>query len=478
MNLGTSVLQHHRNATRDGVYVDPAFTHQAAAAMHRDPTFTAITQGAAYAQPLYVDGGAAGGDRVVIATEENWVYALDAATGAAVWATPLAPPVPLRNLPCGDIDPLGVTGTPVIDAASRTLFLDAMTTPDGGTTKRHLLYALSVDDGSLRAGFPLDVAAALARLGLTFEADVQGQRGALAVVGGTLYVPYGGLTGDCGAYHGWVLAVPLTNPTALTAWRTAAPAGGVWAPGGVASDGTALYVATGNTAGATTWGGGEAVIRLAPGAVFSGQPADYFAPPDWWTLDQSDQDVGSSGVVLFDVPGASPAQLAVALGKNGKAYLLDRGNLGGIGNGVATVPVASSEIITAPAVYTTGTGTYVVFKGPGAACPGAPGDLTAIAIGAAAPPTITTAWCASQQGTGSPMVTTLDGHSGAIVWGVGAEGDERLHGFDGDTGAVLFAGGAAGDDMPAGVSRFATPIAAKGRIFVAATNTVYAFTSQ
>jgi outer membrane protein assembly factor BamB len=478
MNLGASVLQHHRTATRDGVYVDPAFTHQAAAAMHRDPTFTATTQGAAYAQLLYVDGGAAGGDRVVVATEENWVYALDAVTGAAVWATPLAPPVPLRNLPCGDIDPLGVTGTPVIDAASRTLFLDAMTTPDGGTTKRHLLYALSVDDGSLRAGFPLDVAAALARLGLTFEADVQGQRGALAIVGQTLYVPYGGLAGDCGAYHGWVLSVPLTNPAALTAWRTAAPAGGVWAPSGVASDGAALYVATGNTAGTTTWGGGEAVIRLAPGAVFSGQPADYFAPPDWQTLDQSDQDVGSSGVVLFDVPGATPAQLAVALGKNGDAYLLDRGNLGGIGNGVATIPVASSEIITAPAAYTTAMGTYVVFKGPGAACPGAPGDLTAIAIGAAAPPTITTAWCASQQGTGSPIVTTLDGHAGAIVWGVGAEGDERLHGFDGDTGAVLFAGGGAGDGMPAGVSRFATPIAAKGRIFVAATNTVYAFTSQ
>src|SRR5262245_27715500 len=371
MNLGASVLQHHRNATRDGVYIDPAFTHQAAAAMHRDPTFTATTQGAAYAQPLYVDGGAGGSDRVLVATEENWVYALDAATGAAAWATPLAPPVPLRNLPCGDIDPLGVTGTPVIDAASRTLFLDAMTTPDGGTTKRHLLYALSEDDGSLRAGFPLDVAAALGRLGLTFEADVQGQRGALAVIGGTLYVPYGGLAGDCGAYHGWVLAVPLTNPAALTAWRTAAPAGGVWAPSGVASDGAALYVATGNTAGTTTWGGGEAVIRLAPGAVFSGQPADYFAPPDWRTLDQTDQDVGSSGVVLFDVPEASPAQLAVALGKNGKAYLLDRGNLGGIGNGVASALVASSEIITAPAAYTTAIGTYVVFKGPGAACPGA-----------------------------------------------------------------------------------------------------------
>jgi outer membrane protein assembly factor BamB len=161
------VLRHHRNDTRDGVYVDAAFTHQAAAAMHRDSTFNASTQGATYAQPLYLDGGAAGGDRLFVATEQNWVYALDAATGAAGWSTHLAPPVPLSLLPCGNIDPLGVTGTPVIDYASRTLFVDAMTTPDGGTTKRHLIFALSVDDGSIRPGYPVDVAAALAGLGVT-----------------------------------------------------------------------------------------------------------------------------------------------------------------------------------------------------------------------------------------------------------------------------------------------------------------------
>src|SRR6266446_2767622 len=82
----------------------------------------------------------------------------------------------------------------------------------------------------------------------------------------------------------------------------------------------------------------------------------------------------------------------------------------------ASAVVATDEIITAAAAYTTPIGTYVAFKGAGASCPGDAGDLTAIRIGAAAPPTITTAWCATQHGLGSLMVTTLDGHAGAIVW--------------------------------------------------------------
>jgi hypothetical protein len=292
-------------------------------------------------------------------------------------------------------------------------------------------------------------------------------------------VPYGGLSGDCGNYHGWVVGVPLADPSGIAAWSTSALKGGSWAPGGIASDGTAIYAATGNTDNATTWSGGEAILRLQPGPVFSGAPADYFAPTDWQALDASDLDIGGSGPVLFDVPGASPSRLIVALGKNGNAYLLDRDNLGGVNDGVTHQPVSSNEIINAAVAYTTPTATYVAFKGAGIGCPGGTsGDLAAIAIGAMAPPTIATAWCAVQNGTGSPMVTTLDGHTGAIVWGVGAEGDERLHGFDGDTGAVIFSGGGAGDNMPAGVSRYSTPMAAKGRIFVAGTGTVYAFTSQ
>ena len=472
-----SVLQHHRSATRDGLYIDPVFTREAAAVMHRDPGFSGVTQGATYAQPLYLDRGSAGPDLVFVATELNWVYALDGANGAEVWKRQLGAPVPLAALPCGNIDPLGITGTPVIDLASRTLFLDAMTTPDGGTTKRHLVFALSVDDGSIRQGYPVDVSAELARRGTRFDASAQNQRGALAIVSDTLYVPYGGHYGDCGQYHGWVIGIRMADPHVLRAWRTRVRGGGVWAPGGLASDGTSIYAATGNTFGAVRWRGGESIIRLRPGPVFTGRRADHFTPRNWRALDRTDTDLGGSGPVLVDVVGARPSALIVALGKDGRAYLVRRTNLGGVSRAPASAVVTTDEIITAATAYTTPTGTYVAFKGTGARCPGAAGDLTAIRIGAAAPPTITTAWCATQHGLGSPIVTTLDGHTGAIVWSIGAEGDSRLHGFDGETGVEVFAGGGPGDAMGP-LKRYATPIAAKGRIFVAGTAAVYAFTAR
>jgi hypothetical protein len=201
-----------------------------------------------------------------------------------------------------------------------------------------------------------------------FDAAIQNQRGALALQGGVVYAPYGGHAGDCEDYHGWVVGVRLGDPSALIGWATRAARGGIWAPGGVASDGTSLYVGTGNTAQASTWGGGEAAIRLAPGPVFSGHPADFFAPRNWRQLDRADRDVGSSGLLFVDVPGATPSSLLVALGKDGNAYLIDPANMGGIGGSVSTQQVARGAIVNAPAAYATSQGTYVVFRGAGAGC--------------------------------------------------------------------------------------------------------------
>ena len=233
-----------------------------------------------------------------------------------MWSKKVGAPVKLTNLPCGNIDPLGITGTPVIDGATRTIFADAMTTPDGGATKKHPITALSVDTGETRPGFPIAVAAVVKSGNLSFDSAIQNQRGALVIAGGTLYVPYGGHYGDCGAYHGWVVGVPLANPAAVRAWATFGQGGGSWAPGGLSSAGTAVFLSTGNTFGAPTWPGGEAVIRLGAGPVFSNATADYFAPTDWKALDAGDVDIGGSGPLLFDLPGATPSKLAVALGKN------------------------------------------------------------------------------------------------------------------------------------------------------------------
>lgn len=256
VDLGESVLMHHKNPSRDGVYVQPALTKTAAAGLKVDTAFSAALpdpNDQVYAQPLYVVGASGGPDRVIVATEANNVYALDATTGAQSWSKNLGPPIPRAMMQCGNIMPnFGITGTPVIDLASRTLFVTAAVGPtDAGVAPTYEIFALSVDTGLTKTGWPIDVGAKLTTGTTTFDTTAQGQRGALAIVNGTLYVAFGGLFGDCGAYHGWVVAVSISDPTQLASWKTTAAAGGVWAPGGVSSDGNNIYVSTGNTQGAT-----------------------------------------------------------------------------------------------------------------------------------------------------------------------------------------------------------------------------------
>lgn len=467
------VLQYHNGADRQGLYVASGLTYSRAAHLRLDPGFHAEVQGAVYAQPLYwtpPDGGAA---RLIVATELNGVYALDARTGRVVWHRQLGQPVPLSRLPCGNIDPLGVTGTPVIDPGSRALYLDAMVNVHD--QPRHRLFALSLEDGSILPGWPLDVQQELQSQGKAFDARVQNQRGALALLGGMLYVPYGGHFGDCGDYHGWVIGVSVHNSSPMRSWATRARGGGIWAPGGIVAKGHELYVATGNTFGARQWSGGDAVVRLSPGLGFSQAPRDFFAPKDWRRLDALDLDLGGTNPLPFDLPGAQPPHLLLALGKDANAYLLDRDALGGIGGSLRVLRVARSSIRTAPAAFASGGGVMAVFRAAGAGCPeGRSGDLTALAIRAGAPPEMKVVWCAAARGYGSPIVTTTDGSADPIVWIVGAEGDNRLHGFRGDTGDVVFDGGAADDGMGT-VHRFQTPIVAAGRIYVAGDGRVYAF---
>jgi hypothetical protein len=348
------------------------------------------------------------------------------------------------------------------------LFFDAMTTPDNGTTKKHLIYAMNVDTGTTNSGWPVDVNATAKSGSTVFTSVTQNERGALAIVGTNVYVPYGGHDGDCGTYYGWLVGVPLTQPTNVMAWATPATGGGSWAVGGVASDGLNPFIATGNTFGASTWSGGEAIIRFQSGPVFSGLTNDYWAPTNWITLDNNDTDLGGSGALLVDVPGATPSKLVVSLGKDGNAYLLNRTNLGGVSVPLAKAHISSSTIIQAAATYQTALGTYVV-------CCGSNTNLIAFRITPTSPPTITGVWTNREYGRGSPFVTSTDGTNNVIVWGIGSEGDQRLHGFNGDTGAVVFNGGGA-NELMTGTRRFNTAIAARGRIYVANDNKVYAFT--
>ena len=461
-----NVRQQHNHLSRDGLYVDSAFTRTAAANLQRDLNFDGTILGSVYAQPLYIGNGPGGAAMIIVATETNDVYALNASTGNVIWHRNVGAPV-ISGLPCGNINPLGITGTPVVDPVSRSLFFDAMI---AGATIKHLIFSLNVDTGETRSGWPVDVNAKASYNGLTFTSSIQNQRGALALVNGVVYVPYSGHRGDCGSYRGWVVGVRINNPSNVTAWATGAIGGGIWGHGGVASDGTNMFVITGNTFQTQgVWSGGEAVIRLLPGPVFSGNPIDYWAPTNWRQLDIEDTDLGGCGPLLITVNGATPSQLVLALGKDGKAYLLNKGNLGGI-----TAPVASAQVATsirgqAAATYRTSQGTYFVFRASS-------GAISAYKITATNPPTIVPAWSVSQNGEGSPWVTTTNGRDNAIVWAANSgSGDQRLRGFNGDTGAIVYAGGGPGELM-AGTSKWNTGIVSHGRMYFAGTNKVYAFT--
>src|SRR6476660_5067379 len=464
-NAQVNVTQEHNNLSRDGLYIDAAFTPSAAANLTRDLNFDGTISGNVYAQPLYIEGGPSG-PMIIAVTESNNVYALNATTGTVIWQRNLGPPV-TSGLPCGNISPLGITGTPVVDLASRSLFLDAMI---DGVTKKHFIYSLNVDTGATNTGWLVDLNATATYNGMTFTSLVQNERGGLALVNGRVYVSYSGHGGDCGAYHGWVVGVDIANPSNVTAWATTAIGGGIWGHGGVASDRTNMFVVTGNTFNTGgNWMGGEAIIRLQAGPLFTGQPTDYWAPTNWLSLDNTDTDAGGVSGTLMDGPASAPSQLVLALGKDRNARFINRNELGGI-----TAPVAQAKMVsgatnrgTSAVTYHTSQGTYFAFHDDGNA-------ISAYKITAANPPTIVFAWSAPQSGRGSPWVTTTDGTNNVIVWVAGVAGDQRLHGYNGDTGAVIYAGGGA-NELMSGTRQWDTGMVARGRIYFGADNKVYAF---
>jgi hypothetical protein len=331
---------------------------------------------------------------------------------------------------------------------------------------KHLIFSLNVDTGGLNPGWPVDVNSTAQFGTVHFVSLAQGERGALAVIGTNLYVPFGGLYGDCGTYYGWVLGIPLNGPATVMAWATTAKQGGIWGVSGVASDGVDPFVATGNADEPSGWAGGDGVFHLQPNLVLTNGISDYWAPTNWLSLDTGDLDLGSSGVLLVDVPGATPSNLVAVLGKDKNIYLLNQTDLGGVTAPVAKMTVGSSPIIQAAATYSTALGTYVVFANGG--------DLHALRIGASNPPTITPVWTESEGGAGSPFVTSTDGTNNMIVWGYGAENTQRLYSFNGDTGSAIFTGGGT-NELMAGTHRFSTAIVARGRIYVGTDNKIYAF---
>ena len=466
-----SVLTFHGDVSRSGHFVVPALSVEKARSLRLDRTFDAAGVGPLYAQPLYWRPSGANGGILLVAAENDVVQAIDATTGKESWRRKVGRPVSRGSLPCGNIDPLGITGTPVIDPATQAIYFDAAVELSGGI--RHQLFALSVKDGTVLPGWPIDVAEALQKSGRRFDPAVQNQRSALTILDDTLYVAFGGHFGDCGDYHGWVIGISLHDANKIVSFETRARGGGIWAPGGLSVVGGELVFATGNTMGAQSWSDGEAVFRLGADLRRSENKKDYFAPSDWKTLDAQDADLGGSNPLPLDLPGADGGRpLVLALGKDRKAYLLDRKDFAGIGGQLAAQTVSETEIITSPATYPVGKDVFVAFQARGARCPKASGGqgLTVLKISPGSPPSMTTAWCGALRGRGSVIATTTDGQSDPIVWALGAEGDNRLHAFRGDTGAPIFT-----SEPLSGLRHMQTLIATEDRLYVGADERIYSF---
>ena len=274
---------------------------------------TVALDGAVYASPIVA------GQLVVVATENDSVYGLDAG-GDVRWRVSLGTPTPRSVLPCGDIDPLGITGTPFYDQASDTVFVVASI----GRSADHQLVALDPAEGTVRWRRSVDLPA-------VDHAAMQ-QRGALTVTGGMVWVPFGGLDGDCGNYRGRVVGVPVGGGTPVAFTVPTTREGGIWTPPGPTVLDGDLLVAVGN--GASTGGAydhTDSVLRLAGTTM-----VDSFSPTTWASDNASDLDLGSQG------PAVVQGRWVFQAGKSATAYVLDAAHLGGIGGQVSQAPLCRS----------------------------------------------------------------------------------------------------------------------------------------
>ncbi len=311
--------------------------------------------GAVYGQPLVIGG------TVIAATENDTVYALGRATGRVLWRTHLGTPVPLSRQPCGNISPLGITGTPVYDPANRLVYAVAQT-----TGSRHVLVGLRLRNG--RAAVTREIPAP------DGHPAYDQQRAALTVEDGRVYVAFGGHFGDCGPYIGSVVAVPAAGHGPIRSYVVpTAKKGGIWGPGGpvIGPDGT-LYVSVGNGATSPPFDGSDSVTALSPALRRTG----IFAPTTWAADNAGDLDLGSM----------SPALVAggriLAVGKRGTGYLLRDSRLGGVGGQVAQgriCPAFGGAAVSGTTVYVpceggglaavsvTSDRLRILWRGPGAA---------------------------------------------------------------------------------------------------------------
>jgi hypothetical protein len=331
---------------RDGWYPEQSsLTPQLVSGGTFGQLWSASVEGSVYAQPLYFNGN------VLIATEKNKVYSLNSATGAVNWSQPLsfATPWNPNDLSCGDLTPsIGVTATPVIDTASNTAYLTHKTYVSGTSgAARWYMDAIDLSSGAEKAGFPVELSgAAQNQPSMTFSATNQMQRPGLLLLNGVVYAAFGSHC-DRNSWQGWMFGVSTAGQVKAR-WVDvpSGTGGGIWMSGaGPVSDGAgSILLSTGNGGSPTSPAGagsppanlGESVVRLAVQSDGTLKAVNFFAPYNSKELDEKDLDFASSGISALNdnyFGTLTYPHLAVAAGKEGYVYLLNREALGGFQQG-------------------------------------------------------------------------------------------------------------------------------------------------
>ena len=410
----TDWTTYHHDNTRAGYaahMIDP---------QHFTASWNTKLDGAVYGEPLVVGG------HVLVATENDTLYALNAQTGQIMWHTNVGTPVAQADLPCGNIFPLGITGTPVYDPATGLVFAVAEITGPA-----HILVGLDAMTGQVKVRRIADPQG--------IEIAPHQQRAALALSNNMIYIAYGGLAGDCGNYHGWVVGSQTNGSGPLLTYEVPTPReGGIWAASGPAIDATGhIFVAVGN--GETTqgnWDHTDSILRLSSKLKLE----DGFAPRNWQQENAQDADLGSMGPLLL------PNNFVFADGKSGLGYLLHANALGGMNGQAQVVNICQSFGGAAT------DGSHIIVP-----CTSGLRQLSLSTQGQ-----LTLGWQAPSQITGSPVI------GGQTVYSL--SGDGTLYALDSATGKTRTTI-AVGD-----VSRFATPTLFNNQVFVGTLNGVVGVT--
>jgi len=477
--------------------------------------WSAPVDGQVYARPL-VDPGVGPNGTLVVATETNQVYGLNAATGQQVWhRTDLGVPWNAADLGCGDLTPsVGITSTPAIDASTHTAYLFSKTYVSGTSgPAQYKAHAIDIATGAERPNFPVVIQGAADNdPTATFDATMHLQRPGLLLLNGVVYAAFGGHC-DFPPYRGWVVGVNGTTGATTTRWTDVAlatpgppvlgrPGGGIWQAGGsLLSDKPGeILLASGNgevppapLPGATPPPHlGESAIRLQVLPTGKLSAKDFWTPCNAQQLSDDDHDIGSGAPLVLPDSFGTPAvpHPLVVVGKQGPLYLLNRDDLGGFQQGPggacpdqsghAGDDIASSfGLPNTPGVWATpalwpgdGGSIYVpnpTFFGP------SPGKLTSYQIvDAGGQPTLSLDGQAADPfgyGSSSAIVTSTGTVSGsALVWvtffpvNPGQQQNAELRAYDADpTGGILTLRG----NWPIGTgNKFTTPTVHNGRLYV------------